>query len=101
ARARLRAHAAPLGGVERQEEDGPAAGLRDVEEMLLIRLGGPPRARRQDLYDASVELAQRPAERDALLVGRESRRHGLPLRPGVRRRIGGAHAPPSLLDPGA
>src|SRR6185369_18014030 len=65
---RRRFHVAPRGGVEAQEEDGPAAGLRNVEEMLLIRLGGPPRARRQDLYDASVELPQRPAERDALLV---------------------------------
>ena len=65
--------------------------------MQPIRVGGLAGAGRQDLDDAAVELAQRSAERDTLLVVRQPRRHRLALRPRVRRRVGGAPAPRALL----
>src|SRR5206468_9676636 len=91
--ARGRFHPRARCRIEGEEEHRPAAGARDVGQVRVVGLGGRARALRENLDDAAVELAEGAAERDALVVGGQPRRHGLALRAGVGRRVGRAPAP--------
>ena len=73
-------------GVEAEEEDGAAARAGDVEQVLAVGVVGLACAGRKDLDDPAIELAERAAERHALVVGGEPRRDRLAFRPGVSRR---------------
>ena len=59
----------------------------------MVGLGGLSGALGQDLDHAPIELAERATERDALLVRRQPRRHGLAVRAGVGGRVRRAPAP--------